>query len=74
MIDIKLFDGTVVPATINTTERIFQITTYDGEIVLCNLLTAHRLITNQLCKGIKHYWNYKFTTIGKGEVLTMPLS
>jgi hypothetical protein len=74
MSDIKLFDGTIVPATINTKERIFQVVTYDGETILCNLLTAHRLITNQLCKGIKHYWNHKFTTIGKSEVLSMPLS
>lgn len=69
----KLFDGTVIPATISTNERIFQIETFDQETVLCNLAIAQELITKQLCKRIKHYWNHKFATIGKKEVLEMPL-
>jgi hypothetical protein len=69
---IKLFDGTKIPSTINTTERIFQIHTYDGETILCNLVTAQKLIAAVLCKGIKHYWNHKFTTISKLEVKQMP--
>lgn len=64
----KLFDGTVIPGTINTDERIFQIETYSGDNVLCNLVTAKMIIKNGNCKRIKHYWDNKFTTIGKSEV------
>lgn len=67
----KLFDGTIIPATINTDERIFQIETYDGQCVLCNLQTAQTLIKTDNCKRIKHYWNAKFTTISKLEVKEM---
>jgi len=69
---ITLFDGTKIPATISTTERIFQVNTYDGETILCNLVTAQKLISAGLCKGIKHYWNHKFTRLGKSEVKHMP--
>lgn len=68
----KLFDGTHIPVMISTNERIFQIETFDGETILCNLVTAQKLIQNQLCKRIKHYWNYKFSAIGKDEVKAMP--
>jgi hypothetical protein len=69
----KLFNGIEIPTIISTTERIFEAHTYDGEIILCNLKIAQELIKAQLCKGIKHYWNHKLTTIGKAEVLSMPL-
>lgn len=68
----KLFDGTNIPVMISTSERIFQIETFDGETILCNLVTAQKLIHSDMCKRIKHYWNYKFTTIGKSEVKEMP--
>lgn len=67
----KLFDGTNIPVMINTNERIFQIETYDGETILCNVTTAHKLINADLCKRIKHYWNDKFERIGKDEVISM---
>lgn len=70
---IKLFNGRQIPSVINTTQRIFQIVTFDGDYVLCNLVTAKELIVNDECKTIKHYWNHKFTTIGKKEVKEMPL-
>lgn len=69
----KLFDGTIIPATINTDERIFKIETYDGETVLCNLQTAQMLIKTDNCKRIKHYWNNRFENISKLEVKEMPL-
>jgi len=68
----KLLDNTYIPAMVKTNERIFQIETYNGENVLCNLETAQRLINKALCKRIKHYWNNKFTAIGKLEVKQMP--
>ena len=68
----KLFDGTRIPVMISTNERIFQIETYNGETILCNLVTAQKLISADLCKRIKHYWNHKFTVIGKDEVKAMP--
>lgn len=67
----KLFDGTNIPVMISTSERIFQIETFDGETILCNLVTAQKLISADLCKRIKHYWNNKFQAIGKGEVISM---
>lgn len=70
---IRLFDGTNIPSVISTTERIFQIETFDSETILCNVVTAQKLIAADLCKRIKHYWNYKFTTISKLEVKEMPL-
>jgi hypothetical protein len=69
---IKLFNGRIIPAQIITTERIFQVETFDGDYILCNLDTAQLLISGDECKRIKHYWNYKFTTIGKKEVRDMP--
>jgi hypothetical protein len=69
----KLFDNTIIPSIISINERIFQIETYDGETVLCNLGTAQMLINKDLCKRIKHYWNYKFQNISKLEVKEMPL-
>lgn len=68
----KLFDGTNIPVMISTNERIFQIETFDGETILCNLVTAQKLLQNDLCKRIRHYWNHKFTAISKLEVKQMP--
>jgi hypothetical protein len=70
---IKLLSNKIIPSMISIKERIFQIETYDGDIVLCNVGTAQELIKEDLCKRIKHYWNHKFSTIGKREVLDMPL-
>jgi hypothetical protein len=70
---IKLLSNKVIPTMLSTKERIFQVETYDGEFVLCNVDVAQELIKEQLCKRIKHYWNHKFSTIGKREVLDMPL-
>lgn len=67
----KLFDGTLIPVMISTSERVFQIETFDGETVLCNLVTAQKLINSDLCKRIKHYWNHKFQVISKLEVKEM---
>lgn len=69
----RLFDNTLIPSMVSINERIFQIETYDGETILCNIGTAKMLINKDLCKRIKHYWNNKFTTIGKLEVKEMPL-
>lgn len=70
----QLYSGTRIPIAINTDERIFQIETYNAEIILCNLETAQLLIKNQECKRIKHYWDFLFKTIGKKEVLEMPIN
>jgi len=69
----KLYSGTRIPEIIRTNERIFQIETYDNEIVLCNLRMAQMLINLAECKRIKHYWNNKFEPIGKDEVKGMPV-
>lgn len=68
---IKLYSGKEIPATIDTTQRIFQISTFDGQTILCNIQTAKEMIYQGEAKTIKHYWNNKFTTIGKKEVLTI---
>lgn len=68
----KLFDGTQIPVMISTNERIFQIETYDGETILCNVVTAQKLLQLNRCKRIKHYWNHKFQVISKYETLQMP--
>lgn len=70
---IKLYSGTEIPAMVSTTERIFQIKTYDNQIILCNLPVAHQLIITQECKSIKHYWDFLFKSISKKEVLEMPI-
>lgn len=68
---IKLFDGTEVPAHIDITQRVFQLFTYDGEYVLCNLEHAKQLIKNGLAESAKHVWNNEFKRIGKSEILQM---
>lgn len=67
----RLISGTIVPLMIRTDERIFQVVSFDGETILCNMHVAQLLITNQECKTIKHLWDHKFTSIGKKEVLEM---
>lgn len=69
----SLYSGIVIDCNIDTTQRIFQIETYDNEIILCNLKDAQAIITQDVCKSIKHYWNDKFSRIGKKEVKEMPL-
>lgn len=71
---MKLYCGNItIPDTIDQTQRIFQVVTFDNETVLCNLKNAKELIIAQNCKSIKHYWNYKFVSIGKNDVKAMPL-
>lgn len=70
---IKLFNGKEIPSAVSTLHRIFQVETYDGDIVLCNIVHAQDFIKDQECKRIKHYWNHKFQTIGKKEVLEMSI-
>lgn len=62
---------------IKTDQRIFQVFTfdYDGPI-LCNIdrLSFNKEILldgKNPIKSIKHYWNYKFQTIGKIDVKEM---
>lgn len=66
-----LYDGTQVPATINIDERIFQVFTYDGEIILCNLATAQMLLPQ--CEILKHYWNGRLEVFDKRELKIMYL-
>lgn len=68
-----LYSGIVIDTVIDTTQRIFQVETYDREIILCNLKDAQSIIILQGCYRIKHYWNNKFEAIGKNEVKEMPL-
>lgn len=68
-----LYSGIVVDTLISTSERIFQVETYDNETVLCNLKDAQAIIKQDVCKGIRHYWRYKFVRISKKEVLEIPL-
>ena len=55
--------------TIRTDVRIFQVFTYDGDVILCNLYDAYELLPN--CKTLKHYWNHKFERFGKLELKQM---
>lgn len=68
---IKLFDGTEVPVQIDVTQRVFQMLTYNGEYVLCNLEDAKQLIKNGIAESAKHIWNNEFKRIGKSEILQM---
>jgi hypothetical protein len=70
---IILYSGIEIPVSIRTDERIFQIETFENETILCNTAVAKELISKQVCKKAKHYWNYKFSTIGKDEILEMSL-
>lgn len=65
----KLYNGRLVPNEILTDTRIFQVTTFDGDIFLCNTKIAQEIIKDGECKAIKHYWDHNFKTIGKKEVL-----
>lgn len=60
-----------VPITIKTGERIFLVTTYEGDKFLCNTQTAQLYIKLDLVKSIKHFWNFKFETISKIQVLNI---
>lgn len=67
----KLYDGTQVPTTINTDERIFLIHTFDGEDVLCNTEIAKELLKNGLIKTLKHLWDFKFQSFSKLDLKQM---
>jgi len=64
-----LFDGTQIPTQISINERIFQVQTFDGDIVLCNTETAKKLLPQ--CAKLKHYWDFKFTAFSKLELKEM---
>lgn len=64
-------DGTLIPQTISTNERIFQLFDYEGGYVLCNLKTAFRLIKEGGISSAKHLWSGNFKSIGKKNILTM---
>lgn len=57
------------PLTIRTDERIFQILTYDGDVILCNLVDAYNLLPD--AKTVKHYWNNKFESFAKADLKKM---
>lgn len=59
------------PDFIRTDQRIFEVTTYDDDIYLCNLFHFTDKNDFKDIKGIKHYWNNKFITIGKSDVIEM---
>lgn len=63
------------PATIKTTERIFKVTNFDGDVFLCNLESfsfAGELLANgQPVKSVQHLWNFNFERIDKRQVRTM---
>lgn len=65
----KLYNGRLVPTMIDTTQRIFQLVTYDGDIFLCNVETAQEVIKAGECANVRHLWNNNFNSIGKNEVL-----
>ena len=57
------------PLTIKTDERIFQILTYDGDVILCNLVDAYNLLPD--AKAVKYYWNNKFESFAKADLKKM---
>lgn len=61
----KLYDGTEVPTTIQTDERVFKIVTFDDETVLCNIATAKKLLRKDLIKKVYHLWDYEFKVFPK---------
>lgn len=64
-----LYDGTCVPTTIDTNERVFQVETFDGETVLCNVRVAKVLLPQT--KVLKHLYNNKFLKLSKLELKEM---
>lgn len=70
---MKLFDGTEIPNIIDITKRIFEVKTYDGDIVLCNVETTQKLIKLGLAWGIRYYDDGGFHIISKKEILEINL-
>lgn len=66
-----LYNGTKIKETINTNERIFLIETFDNETVLCNLKDTYKLVKSGNCKVLKHFWDYKFVSFGKQDLISM---
>ena len=62
---LRLYDGTEIPTIIKTDERIFKVVTFDGETVLCNLITAKKLLRKELIKKVYHLWDYEFKVFPK---------
>lgn len=68
----------MIPTTIKTTNRIFQVTDLEANTYLCNLDTLS-INSKGLLVGangvkiaqIKHYWNNKFKVINKHDVKEM---
>lgn len=61
---------------IETSERIFRVVTFEGETKLCNLehlniFHGTLMFGGDAIKGIEHYWNHDFKTIGKKDVMEM---
>lgn len=58
------------PQTINTDERIFRITNFDGDTFLCNLshLQLHDL---KQIKKLSHMWNFEWEGFGKDDLKEM---
>lgn len=61
----RLYDGTEVPTTVKTDERIFKVLTHDDETVLCNIATAKKLLRKDLIKKVYHLWDYEFKVFPK---------
>lgn len=70
----KLYNGRLVPTIIDTTQRIFEVITYDGDIFLCNVETAQEVIKEGECMKVRHLWNNNFKSIGKNEVLEIAIA
>ena len=66
-----LYNGTRVKETIKTNERIFLIETFDNENVLCNLNDAYKLVKSGNCKILKHFFNFKFVSYSKQNLILM---
>lgn len=66
-----LYNGAIVPNVIKTDERIFMITTFDGEACLCNLDTAYEIVKKGMVKSLKHFWDWKFVSFGKSRLIEM---
>lgn len=58
------------PKSIKTTERIFKIISFDGELILCNL---HHIKINDLeqIKDLWHLWGGEFKRFGKIDLKEM---
>ena len=58
------------PTSIYTNERIFQIQTFDGELILCNLRDIYLKDLEDI-KSVKHYWNGNFAILSKRDLKDM---